>query len=140
MRTQETGNHTHEADAEMPSRPDSASAARAFLSRLLDGWEIDAKVIDDAALLTGELMTNAVRHGSGAVTLRIEAKNGLVHVAVHDDEQALTDSERDGGSRLSSSGQWIVESVAHEWGTDKSDGCSGKTMWFELKAPGIEPS
>src|SRR3954447_14877188 len=79
----------HEADAQMPNRPDSASAARAFLARLLDGWGLSEQVIDDAAMLTGELMANAVQHGSGVVTLRIEANNGRLHVGVHDDEEAV---------------------------------------------------
>jgi anti-sigma regulatory factor (Ser/Thr protein kinase) len=133
MQAAEPGDDPHEADAQVPNRPDSASAARAFLVRLLDGWGVSEEVIDDAALLTGELMANAVQHGSGVVTLKIEASNGQLHVGVHDDEEALAEADRSGTSQLGGSGLWIVESVARDWGTDESDVDSGKTVWFELK-------
>jgi len=134
MRAAETDDDPHEADAEVPNRPDSAPAARAFLARLLDGWGIADDVIDDAALLTGELMANAVRSGSGVVTLKIEADNGLLHVGVHDDEEALPEGDRTGTSQLEGSGLWIVQSVAQDWGSDESCEDSGKTVWFELKS------
>src|SRR3954454_23917189 len=76
MQASEPDSDPHEADAQMPNRPDSAPAARTFLARLLEGWGVPEEVIDDAALLTGELMANAVQHGSGVVTLKIEANNG----------------------------------------------------------------
>jgi hypothetical protein len=53
-----------DAEAQMPHRVDSVPAARAFLAKLLHGWAISDQVIDDASLLTTELMTNAVQHGS----------------------------------------------------------------------------
>jgi len=124
----------HEADAQMPNRPDSASAARAFLARLLDGWGLSEEVINDAAMLTGELMANAVQHGSGVVTLKIKADNGRLHVGVHDDEEALAEADRTGTSDLGGSGLWIVESVARDWGTDVSAEDTGRTVWFELKS------
>jgi hypothetical protein len=123
----------HEADAEVPNRRDSAPAARAFLVRLLDGWGVPEDVIGDAALLTGELMANAVKNGSGVVTLKIEANGGSLHVGVHDDEEAVPEADRTGTSHLDGSGLWIVESIARDWGTDESDVDTGKTVWFELK-------
>jgi anti-sigma regulatory factor (Ser/Thr protein kinase) len=134
MQVSEPDGDAHEADAQVPNRPDSASAARAFLVRLLDGWGVAEDVIDDAALLTGELMANAVQNGSGVVTLKIEADNGRLHVGVHDDEEALAEVDRAGTSDLGGTALWIVESMARDWGTDKSGQDSGKTVWFELKA------
>jgi anti-sigma regulatory factor (Ser/Thr protein kinase) len=122
-----------EADAQVPNRPGSAPAARAFLVRLLDGWGVPEDVIEDAALLTGELMANAVRSGSGVVTLKIEAHDGRLHVGVHDDEEAVPEADRHGTSHLDGSGLWIVESIARDWGTDESQVDTGKTVWFELK-------
>jgi anti-sigma regulatory factor (Ser/Thr protein kinase) len=121
------------ADAKVPNRSDSVYAARAFLVRLLDGWGVSDAVIDDAALLTSELMANAVEHGSGDVNLKLEVNDGLLHVAVHDDSEELpqpgqADPESTGGRGL-----WIVQSVAHNWGSDSSDEEPGKTVWFELK-------
>ncbi|MDX6301829.1 MAG: hypothetical protein QOF53_3043 [Nocardioidaceae bacterium] len=134
MEALEPDSRPQEADAEVPNRRDSAPAARAFLVRLLDGWGVPDDVIDDAALLTGELMANAVQHGSGVVTLKIRADDGRLHVGVHDDEEALAEEDRTGTSQLAGSGLWIVESMARDWGTDESGEDSGKTVWFELKA------
>src|SRR4051794_30362711 len=117
MQESKPDNGPHEADAQMPHRPDSAPAARAFLTRLLDGWGVSQEVIDDAALLTGELMANAVQHGTGVVTLKIEANNGLLHVGVHD-EEAPAEGNDTGTNNLGGSGLWIVESIARDWGKD----------------------
>lgn len=122
------------ADAQVPGRPDSASAARAFLARLLDGWGVADEVIDDAALLTTELMANAVRQGSGVVNLRVELQDGVLHVDVHDDADELpsarlAEARAHGG--LPGTGLWILRSVARDWGSDHADG--GKTVWFELE-------
>jgi anti-sigma regulatory factor (Ser/Thr protein kinase) len=121
------------ADAQVPGRPDSASAARAFLVRLLDGWGVADEVIDDASLLTSELMANAVRNGSDVVNLRVELNDGLLHVDVQDDAEDLPSVRLGIGSGpagLGGGGLWIVQSVARDWGSDRADG--GKTVWFEL--------
>jgi anti-sigma regulatory factor (Ser/Thr protein kinase) len=133
MQESKHDSRVHQADAQVPNRRDSAPAARAFLARLLDGWGVPQEVIDDAALLTGELMASAVQHGSGVVTLKIEANNGLLHVGVHDDEEALAEADRTGTNGLGGGGLWIVESVARDWGTDESAEDTGTTVWFELK-------
>src|SRR3954452_10138295 len=134
MQASEPDSDPHEADAQMPNRPDSAPAARTFLARLLEGWGVPEEVIDDAAMLTGELMANAVQHGSGVVILRIEANNGRLHVGVHDDEHAVPEADRTGTSALGGSGLWIVESVARDWGTDMNADDTGRPVWFELKS------
>ena len=122
------------ADAQVPGRPDSASAARAFLMRLLDGWGVAEETIDDAALLTSELMANAVRKGSGVVNLRVELDDGVLHVDVQDDAAELPSPGPGSVSApagLPSTGLWIIRSVARDWGSENADG--GKTVWFELQ-------
>jgi len=120
------------AEVRVPHRPDSVPAARVFLARLLDGWGIEDSVIEDASLLASELMTNAVRHGRGIVRLRIEAEDGLLHVAVHDDLDEPPVVSHVSPSSPGGRGLWIVESIAHDWGTDVDGDAAGKTVWFEL--------
>jgi len=121
------------AEAVVPNRPDSTPAARAFLSRLLDGWGVAEDVIDDASLLTTELLSNAVRHGSGLITLRVEVAGGEIHVRVHDDAAGLPSVENVDASSTGGRGLFIVECVADEWGSDPDD--AGKTVWFRLQTP-----
>jgi anti-sigma regulatory factor (Ser/Thr protein kinase) len=119
-----------EAGVRVPDRLDSIPAARAFLTRLLDGWGIADEVIDDACLLASELMSNAVKHGGGAVDLQIEAEDGRLRVGVHDDAGGTPVVTEAGSSSTGGRGMWIVQSVAHDWGTDPD--ASGKTVWFDL--------
>ncbi len=121
------------AEAVVPSRPDSTPAARAFLSRLLEGWGLANEVIDDAALLTTELISNAVRHGAGTITLRVEVERGVVEVRVHDDASAMPEfNDRVDEASLGGRGLFIVQCVADEWGSDPNE--PGKTVWFRLRA------
>ena len=105
-----------DADAQMPHRVDSVPAARAFLTQLLHGWEIDDRVIDDASLLTTELMSNAVEHGSGVVELEIAVQDGLLHIGVHDDSAELPTRHDASTSNLEGGrGIWLVQSIARDW-------------------------
>ena len=120
------------AEAVVPNRPDSTPAARAFLSRLLDGWGIPEEVIDDASLLATELLSNAVRHGTGLVTLRVEVEGGVVQVRVHDDAAEMPVVKDVDPTSTGGRGLFLVECVADQWGSDP-DG-DGKTVWFRLRA------
>lgn len=133
MREREPDVDAHVADAQVPNRADSAPAARAFLVHLLDGWGVPDQVIDEAALLTSELMANAVQHGSGLVNLTIDVRDGLLHVGVHDDAEGRPKARQAGVGSLGGRGLWIVQSVARDWGSDSNGADGGKTVWFELK-------
>jgi anti-sigma regulatory factor (Ser/Thr protein kinase) len=122
-----------DADAQMPHRVDSVPAARAFLTQLLHGWEIADQVIYDASLLTTELMSNAVEHGSGVVELEIAVHDGLLHIGVHDDSVKLPAKHGASSANLEGGrGIWLVQSIARDWGSDSSGREPGKTVWFEL--------
>jgi anti-sigma regulatory factor (Ser/Thr protein kinase) len=121
------------AEAVVPNRPDSTPAARAFLSRLLNGWGLPDSVIDDASLLTTELLSNAVLHGTGLVNLRVEVEDGVVSVRVHDDASGQPHVNHADPTSLGGRGLFIVECVADQWGSEADD--PGKTVWFRLKSP-----
>lgn len=121
------------AKAKVPSRVDSVPAARAFLTTLLKGWSVEESVIEDAALLTTELMANALEHGQGLLSMGVELDDGVLHVGVQDrtdNEQpkVLPLDETSAGGR----GMWIVNVMSRDWGTDAGNESGGKTVWFEL--------
>jgi len=120
------------AEVRVPDRLDSVPATRAFLTRLLDGWGIEDQVIEDASLLATELMSNAVKLGTGSVELRVEAEDGRLHVAVHDHADGTPVVSHAGTASPNGRGLWIVQSIAHDWGTDADGEEPGKTVWFEL--------
>lgn len=121
-----------DADAEVPHRVDSIPAARAFLARLLHGWHVADEVIDEASLLTTELMSNAVQHGTGVVHLEIAVHEGLLRVGVHDTAAELPVKLEYTSSSLQGRGIWLVQAIARDWGSDTSGEAPGKTVWFEL--------
>jgi hypothetical protein len=120
------------AGAVVPSRLDSVPATRAFLIRLLQGWSVADDVVENAALLSTEIMANALEHGAGLVSVGIALNEGLLRIGVGDradgsQPHVLTlNSNSDGGR-----GMWIVDTIAQDWGSEASPS-GGKTVWFEL--------
>ena len=52
--------------------PLAPSQARQAIRQVLSSWRVaDGLLHDDLLLLTSELVTNAVRHGDGRITLRV---------------------------------------------------------------------
>ena len=121
------------AAAVVPNRPDSKRGARELLARPLDGWGVDGGVIDDARLRPTGLMSNAVRHGSGHITLRIGVEAGAVEVRVHDDGPDAPQVKQVGPASVGGRGLFIVECLADQWGSDRDD--PGKSVWFRLATP-----
>jgi anti-sigma regulatory factor (Ser/Thr protein kinase) len=120
------------AEVRVPDRPASVPATRAFLTRLLDGWGVADEVIDDASLLTSELPSNAIQHGTGVVELRVEAEGGRLRVAVHDQGVEMPVVNHADPASTGGRGMWIVQSIAHDWGTEANGSEPGKSVWFEL--------
>jgi anti-sigma regulatory factor (Ser/Thr protein kinase) len=105
------------------------AAARGLVTRMLAGTRSQADV-DSAALLTSELVTNAVLHGGQTITLTVEDRGGAVRVTVVDDGAGTPavrlPSPGDGAGR----GLQLVDQIATRWGVDALG--LGKGVWFEL--------
>ena len=108
--------------------PDSIGTARHLVND--HTTTLGSQQRQDAALMVSELVTNAVQHGVGAITLRIEVEPGAVHVEVADDGiVALAPSPAPGA--LGGWGLRIVDQLADEWGV-----LEGSTkVWFRLGQP-----
>jgi anti-sigma regulatory factor (Ser/Thr protein kinase) len=119
------------AETTLPRDPRSAAAAREFVGAAIDEWGCGDpdQVI---ALLTSEIITNAVRHAEGTIglgvfmldagTIRVEASDGSPHTTV----TPRSEPDDDGGRGLH-----IVERLAQRWGTDRDE--AGKAVWFEAR-------
>ncbi len=85
---------------------------------------------EDAALLVSELVSNALLHGIGAVSLRIDAESDLVRVEVSDQGNVAVAPSPTPGAH----GGWglrIVDELADDWGV-----LEGSTkVWFRLIQP-----
>jgi anti-sigma regulatory factor (Ser/Thr protein kinase) len=111
---------------ELPRSPDSARQARQFVSA--HTGTLAPRQRTDATLMVSELVTNALLHGTGTISLRIDVEPRGVRVEVSDQgDVALSPSPTPGAH-----GGWglrIVEQLADDWGVRE-----GSTrVWFRLE-------
>jgi anti-sigma regulatory factor (Ser/Thr protein kinase) len=114
----------------LPQRAASPSAARAFARETLASWRLTA-MTDDVSLIVGELITNAVLHGDGPVTLTLHLLEPIVRIEVSDESSALPKLTEPSQTRLGGRGLAIISAVAQAWGTSLGEP-AGKTVWAEL--------
>lgn len=109
-----------------PPEVASVAAARRFVGKTLRGWGVDD--VDDAMLLTSELVTNAVVHAGTEVEVVCETFGGQVRVEVHDRHQARRIPVP--GDQVSGRGLLFPETLATTWGVTYGQG--GKHVWFTV--------
>jgi anti-sigma regulatory factor (Ser/Thr protein kinase) len=86
---------------------------------------------DDAALLTSELVANAVQHASGVVGLTAQCTDDGVTIRVTDDDgDALPSQSAASDVEEHGRGLTVVAALAGDWGT-AHDG-NTKSVWFRL--------
>lgn len=110
----------------------SARHARRFVHDALQQFGAGA-VADVGVLLTSELVTNALLHGTGDVAVSVTAGKGRnVRVSVADGSSAPPAPRHAGTDDLSGRGLNLVEILADAWGVEQSSAEGGKEVWFEL--------
>ncbi|MGW2591342.1 SpoIIE family protein phosphatase [Streptomyces sp. NPDC001515] len=116
----------------------SVATARAFVRDTLQGWGY-TDVVDDAVVLTSELVTNAVVHaGTAANVLCLRTEDGVrVEVSDHYPEREipLQSTGLDIGSpdRENGRGLLLCAALASRWGVEYSP--THKHVWFQLDLP-----
>jgi GAF domain-containing protein/anti-sigma regulatory factor (Ser/Thr protein kinase) len=134
------------ASAAYLPEPAAVAAARKFVRNTLCSWldtapgaEADGGLVDDAVLLTSELVTNAVVHAGTQVQVTCKLAAGAVEVVVRDSHPArmvpgpapddTVPAERTGGRGL-----LLPSALAAAWGV--SYGTDAKAVWFRMGLPG----
>lgn len=119
-----------------PADPGAVRAARTAVRDRLAAWNLDG-LADVAALLVSELVTNALRHATGPIGVRLVRPGAVDGVLLVEVSDPLPDPPRERVATLedeSGRGLQLVAHAAHRWGT--RPGVTGKTVWFELSVPG----
>jgi anti-sigma regulatory factor (Ser/Thr protein kinase) len=126
------GNPT-EAEVPLPSRPESAAAARRLTQVIvLRQWGLTPKMTEDAVLLVSELVGNAVRHtGARVFGLRMRRRRGWIRIEVRDPSRGLPCLMPVQEMDISGRGLFLVDKLSDRWGVDLLP--RGKTTWFEMR-------
>jgi anti-sigma regulatory factor (Ser/Thr protein kinase) len=118
----------------LPPTAESATVARWLVTDLLRDIT-DPDALDTAALLTTELVSNAIRHTGDELTLSVRLELGMLRVGVSDTSHRRPQLVQAGTRDTSGRGLHLVEALADRWGVDPDGRGLGKTVWFELAAP-----
>ena len=116
---------------QLPAEPASVPAARRFVRGALNDWGLDA-VLDDAVLVMSELITNAVLHAQGQLTVRLRtASGGSVRLEVQDGSTRLPRLRGYGNDATTGRGLRMVADLSAEWGVEPMS--VGKRVWARIR-------
>jgi anti-sigma regulatory factor (Ser/Thr protein kinase) len=85
----------------------------------------------DVELVVSELVTNAVVHGTGPITLRVRVIDGFVSVGVQDCGLDVPHVHGADPSREGGRGMAVIAGLVNDWGV-RVDGDTGKEVWAIL--------
>ena len=117
----------------LPAVPSSARAARTYVSAVVSAADLPDGVVESAALLTSEVVTNAIVHAGRDITVHaVVNEDACVRVEVSDAEPRLPAVQPTRIESTNGRGLVLVEALATTWGIDVKS--VGKTVWFELQS------
>ena len=125
------GGGTATAERQLSAHPSSVADARRLVRQALtDAGRAD--LLDDAELLTSEVVTNAVVHAGTEVGVVVHVRDSGLRVEVVDRSPHLPLLRR--YTTLSGTGRGLrmLEQLVDRWGVLMSEG--SKTVWFELSS------
>src|SRR5690606_22572555 len=107
----------------LAGRPESASAARVFVEKVLGAAH---PALDDAKLLASELVANSAVHsdsrGDGEITVEISrtASRGRIRIGVIDQGSTARPRVRNAPDDVTGRGLFLVAALSRRWGvTDR---------------------
>ncbi|MFJ8076515.1 SpoIIE family protein phosphatase [Streptomyces sp. NPDC096176] len=116
---------------DMPFDPAAVAGMRAAVAEKLDDWGL-SELAFAMELVISELLTNAIRHGSAPVTMRL-LRDRTLTCEVTDGSSTAPHlryaATMDEGGR----GLFLIAQMAERWGTRYTP--QGKVIWAELALP-----
>src|SRR3954452_22370254 len=116
----------HRLTLHLPRHLAAESIARRELGRWFDG-QGSKVLVDDVRLVASELVTNAVRHGTGEIRLDAQSTRDTVSMQIYDRGAGFIPRRRSQASGLAQ-----VEAVCERWGV----GPGTTNVWCVLRRAG----
>ena len=117
---------------ELDEDPAAVGLAREFVRHCCHDWGADDPE-DTASLVVSELVTNALQHAKGPVTLFVARRLDRIVLTVQDGSEAMAEVELPGPLEESGRGMLLVQSLTTAWGEQPVPG--GKRVWAEVSKP-----
>ena len=122
-------------DAETAAVP----LARHWASEVCTERGLPEEALGVLQLLVSEAVANAVEHGTGPITVEIDALGRGVHVTVHDTSPDHPVLRHVGAMATGGRGVALIDHLASGWGVIR-DPDPGKTVWFDVPADAEWPA
>ncbi|WP_374771829.1 SpoIIE family protein phosphatase [Streptomyces sp. NBC_01310] len=112
---------------EFPADPSLVGSARALAGAQLARWGLE-HLTESTELIVSELVTNAIRHGSGPVRLRL-IRHRVLTCEVHDTSGSSPRACHPRATDENGRGLLLVGRLSRRWGTRHTP--DGKLIWAE---------
>jgi len=122
-------NDSQEWSMALPADPHAVALARGSLRALFESWDLRC-LVDDAVLVTSELVTNMVRYGASPAELQVQWEGAFVRIAVEDAQLESPVPRQAPIEAVDGRGLQIIDALARDWGVDRSS--DRKVVWAEL--------
>ncbi|MFF8789197.1 ATP-binding protein [Streptomyces sp. NPDC015125] len=112
--------------------PVRVSGVRHDASTFLRRRAVPRSLTEDVALVVSELVTNAIKHGLGTVSLRmLNTDDGELRIEVRDASPAPARLRTARDQDVSGRGMYLVAAFARDWGVS----ADGTTTWATFRIP-----
>lgn len=115
------------ATVELPAAAASVRDGRRFVTGVLDAWGMP-ELIETAALLTSELLTNSVLHARTDIVLTLARCDHGVEIVVRDGSRSAPRRRRYSSDATTGRGLELLERLARSWEVSVDD--DGKSVRF----------
>ncbi|WP_250280874.1 MULTISPECIES: ATP-binding protein, partial [unclassified Frankia] len=116
------------ASWDLPADPAVVAHARAHTTDQLTAWGLH-DAIYTTELVVSELVTNAIRHATGPIHLRLIRDRGTLICEVSDTSSTAPHLRRARTLDENGRGLFLIAQLTHHWGTRYNR--TGKTIWAE---------
>jgi anti-sigma regulatory factor (Ser/Thr protein kinase) len=107
--------------------------ARRFVEQMVREWELE-QLLDDALMVSSELVTNAVTHAQSSCRIRLTLNPARLRIAVMDAGVGTPEPMPPSQTEEHGRGLYMVDAVTTAWGLEEVPG-DGKLVWAELARP-----